>query len=79
MKQFRIEQGKIEVYSERLLNEAVRYIWGEVKEREEDEGEVTVYVKLGYSVAAWIEGAGCGWIEVPQWVKDLDGITLPIE
>ena len=78
MTQFRINQGKIEVYSERQHNDAIRYIWGDVEEQESEDGEVVSYIKIGHTIAQWIEGAGCGWIETPHWTQLNNSIALPV-
>ena len=66
MTKYTIQDGTIEIYSESKFHDILRETWGKCEEMEQEEG-LDHFIKFGHTVGAWIEGAGCGWIEMPHW------------
>jgi hypothetical protein len=78
MEKFAINCGIIDLNSESKFNDVLEKIWGQgLTESESEDGEVDSYIKFGHTVGAWIDGAGCGWIEVPQWLHGQGWIHVP--
>lgn len=79
MRKFRIDDGQIEITAEHVFHEVLRSLWGDVdRVGDVDEEGVDSFHKFDYQLAAWIEDAGVGWIEVPDFVANEKFIVLDV-
>jgi hypothetical protein len=66
-----VEHGKVNLYSERQFGNALEAIWGRnLRSLTSADFSTDNYFKFDHVVAAWINGAGCGWIAVPHFVMN---------
>jgi len=66
-----VENGKVELYSERQFAYALAAIWGcNLVTARSANGEVDSYLKFDHVVAAWSTAPARGWIAVPHFVMN---------
>jgi len=72
-----VEHGKVELYSERQFGNALEAIWGcNLVSKDSADGLADNYFKFDHLVAAWIDGAGRGWITVPHFIMHGELLTV---